>query len=666
MMEKLRKISTMYYVRQIVACLLVYCILLAVPMQVALAAPLNPVQVAGDPIDPYSGLGSDITGVHMGSSSRAVINWDSLDTSSIQELHFLKDAGNFAVLNRVIAGGETHFDGSLFGERGDIFIVNTRGIVFGPESFIQARTFVASGIDISNRDFMVPDGEFKFEKNSSGYDFDHLIGDVTIDRTDVPVVTEGEIHAKEVALIGRNITNKGSIVASGRDNIVVMAAGDSVILSRDGSDVAVEVSLGYTRPAYRVVDNGGSQGTGDGTIIADDGKVILAAGDIWSTAIEGIESLRAEAKGDITLQGAIDASGHVEILGGQNRIISKDADININANITAGSMRIKNGNDTSGEQSESGIYVADGVTLFGTTGDVVIEAVHDIELGTGYVDPSGGVLPVVMAVGGIFLNADEDGYGNPKGAPGDYHPNRYGGGDLHAKGGIMAMFGDIDILGNDILLEDFVVTLGDLTITGSTSEDSSTGWGDVHAQSTLDAVTGTIEISGDDDTIYLDENVTAGVDLLLNNDTEVAGDKTLKAGQNVTLAPNKELTAQGNLTIEATGGAITARDIIMPAVPAPSTTLTLTQNDTMDMEFGTVWVHNRNNTDLVAKSTAGSVTSIAAAEWQSIEVPEAYDSIVLTDIGGDITTKVLNALHGNIEVTTDNLGQILAKDDNCS
>jgi hypothetical protein len=39
MMEKLRKISTMYYLRQIVACLLVYCILLAVPMQVALANP---------------------------------------------------------------------------------------------------------------------------------------------------------------------------------------------------------------------------------------------------------------------------------------------------------------------------------------------------------------------------------------------------------------------------------------------------------------------------------------------------------------------------------------------------------------------------------------------------------------------------------------------------
>ena len=38
-MGKLRKMSKTYYLRQIVACLLVYCILLAVPMQIAMANP---------------------------------------------------------------------------------------------------------------------------------------------------------------------------------------------------------------------------------------------------------------------------------------------------------------------------------------------------------------------------------------------------------------------------------------------------------------------------------------------------------------------------------------------------------------------------------------------------------------------------------------------------
>ena len=48
-MGKLRKMSKTYYLRQIVACLLVYCILLAVPAQVALATP------AGGVVSPLAG-----------------------------------------------------------------------------------------------------------------------------------------------------------------------------------------------------------------------------------------------------------------------------------------------------------------------------------------------------------------------------------------------------------------------------------------------------------------------------------------------------------------------------------------------------------------------------------------------------------------------------------
>ena len=668
MMGKLRKISTMYYLRQIVACLLVSCMFFNPAIALAAPPPSNPQQVAGVTIDGYDGLGSDITKVLMGDSSRAVINWDSLDTLSDQELHFLKAGGNFAVLNRVIDGGATQFDGSLFGgNQGDIFIVNTRGIVFGPESFIQARNFVASGIDIANDDFMQviqpDDDQFYFHKNSSGYPFDDLIGNVTNEG----IGTGHGITAEQVALIGRNVTNKGIIRTTAPGGAVIMAAGNEVYLNQFGSNVSVQVSLGYTNPANRVVDNGGSQGTGDGTITADGGKVILAAGDIWSTAIEGIESLRAEAKGDITLEGAITASGHVEILGGQNRIISRNADININDNITAGSMRIKNGNDTEGEQSESGIYVADGVTLYGTAGDVVIEAVHDIVLGTGDGNP------VVIAAGNIFLNADEDGYGYPTfdpqtGEPVDpYYPEHYGGGDLHVKGGILAM-GVLDILGNDILLEAPVYARFGLTITGSTSEDGSTGWGDVHAVSTLDAA-GIIEISGDDDTIYLDDDVTAGGDLLLNNDTVTADGALLKGGDDVVIAYLKSVTAQGDLTIEAgsllpqhdvDGGEIDAEssDIIMAV---DGSTLDLKQNETLDIEatFRSIW--NRDDTDLVATSTYGTVTSDEAAEWQSITAA-AQDSIILSDTGGNITTKVLTAMTGDIEVTADNYGQLLAKD----
>ena len=83
-----------------------------------------------------------------------------------------------------------------------------------------------------------------------------------------------------------------------------MAAGETVTIS-ENSPVVVKVAM--TVPADHVVDN-------DGTIETD--HVILAAGDIWSTAISGIESLRAESYTNVTFTGDIEATGDVEITAG--------------------------------------------------------------------------------------------------------------------------------------------------------------------------------------------------------------------------------------------------------------------------------------------------------------------------------------------------------------
>ncbi len=126
MMENVRRISKKYYLRQIVACLLVNCMFFNVA--IVFATPTGSQVVAGS-----AGVGQagNTTTVTMG-SGRAVINWNSLNTSSNEILQFIKDSGGFAVLNRVVQGGATQFDGSLFGNQGHIIVVNPNGIVFGP------------------------------------------------------------------------------------------------------------------------------------------------------------------------------------------------------------------------------------------------------------------------------------------------------------------------------------------------------------------------------------------------------------------------------------------------------------------------------------------------------------------------------------------------------
>ena len=96
-----------------------------------------------------------------------------------------------------------------------------------------------------------------------------------------------------------------------------MAAGDSVYLGEEDSDVVVEATM--ADPAIHTITNNGSLIDKGG---ACDGKsegpaVILAVGDIFSVALKGIESLRAEAARDISIKQVV-ANSEVDLYAGRN------------------------------------------------------------------------------------------------------------------------------------------------------------------------------------------------------------------------------------------------------------------------------------------------------------------------------------------------------------
>jgi len=1052
MMGKLRKMSKTYYLRQIVACLLVYCILLAVPMQVALAGigdgTHTVVEGTADIFAPGGGFDAVIDML----SDRAVINWTDFDTIAGQLAAFVKSSGgNFAVLNRIIGANPTLFNGNLYAPNGNVFIVNTRGIVFGPTSYIQARNLVASGIDIRNDNFM--NGIYQFESFPATPEnpFSHVIGDVTNEG-----VLTG-IDAESVALIGKNVSNIGTIRTTAPDGAVVMAAGETVLLNEVGSNIVVQ-AITMTNPADHLVYNTGAFEASSGNV----GKVILAAGDIYSTAISGVDSLSASAHGseisalglpggiildgdveagEITLVGNYDNDDHGEVVamgkltsttgdidisaaddtiyllddvdaevdlnlhnstwvadgkkldagqdvivgdgtadgttltgegaltveagrnitlggaveastltpgvlvlkadtgslggdmtaygtltntangGGSIDIYSSDSTTFLHDNVSAG-VDINLHNDTwvaDGKKLDAGqdvivgdgtadgttltgegaltveadrhitlggavvasdstsgdlilkanagitpghmtaygtitntangggsidIYSSDGTTflfdnvsagvdlnlhnwtvagagitleagndvhlddtkiLYGL-GDLTVEADHDVYLGgpvttdgdmiltadrigdsdgklvvqskltttnSGNIEMAAGsdeieggirlnydgVEPEVEADGSILLNSDTyavdgvvlgagqdvvlaadktlTGYGDltvmadvdivlgaldhggdviaggdlildagndilaygelitTDGSEGDIHlyssdSTTHLFGDVTADvtdGGSIFLHNDAQVAGGvtlkageDVILDDTKTMDGDGVLTieadrnivlgGAVTADGTMTLradadqgefdyipgGSMWANSTLETTAGDIDIYAFDSTIYLADDVTAFWDLILNNNTEAAPDITLKAGNNVQSPAH--LTAEGNLTIEATGGAITAHEIIMPVGP-PETTLTLTQNDKLDMEQN-VTVINRENTHLVATSTADSVTSEAAAKWLDITA-WAYENITLSDESGDITTLALYAEEGDIKITAED-GKLYAND----
>ena len=368
-MEKVRKISKKYYLKQIVVWWLVCWMTFGLPVQIAQATPNNPNVVAGT-----AGVGQsgNTTTVNMG-SAQAVINWDSLNTSSNEILQFLKAGGSFAVLNRVVQGGSTQFDGSLFGNQGHIIIVNPHGIVFGPTALVQAYKFTASALDISNTDFM--NGTYNFAGGGIGQ-----------------VANYGDISAEQVALIGKKVLNAGTIRSPG--GYTIMAAGDSVFLGNEGSDVVVEVagvtaSQDPTDPAFADGDV-----INEGTIEAAGGKIVLAAGDTYSRAIEGLDGLSVAVEGGtgrVGQFGTLNVDG-VDGDGGSVTLTAADA-------VVVGDNSLTTANaGTNGDGGEIIAY-SPGVTIFGE--GALAEAKGGTEFGNGgFVEVSG--------IDGLYFDGDVD------------------------------------------------------------------------------------------------------------------------------------------------------------------------------------------------------------------------------------------------------------------
>jgi len=321
MMGKRRKMSKTYYLRQIVACLLVYCILLAVPAQVVLANPDPPDGAHPSTLDYNSLTGTAITvgntTIITAPSNGTVFDWENFDIGFGHTVDHLMEPTH-AVLHRINVtsrgdNGDMWGDGAATGINGNLnapgylFVVNPMGIVIGPKAFIEAQRFVASGLDISNFDEFIADPATTKELQFDGYDPATL---------GVQLMAGGEIDASAVALVGKTVINNGTITSGS----VVLAAGERVYLAvTEGSgNLVVDVTqLSTPTPiADHSVYNAG-------TIDATDGNVLLAAGDIYSNAISGVENLAAKANRDIMLFDNIQA-GEIGMDAGRDIILSVD------------------------------------------------------------------------------------------------------------------------------------------------------------------------------------------------------------------------------------------------------------------------------------------------------------------------------------------------------
>ncbi|WP_043810852.1 YDG domain-containing protein, partial [Rubrivivax gelatinosus] len=225
-------------------------------------------------------------------TERGIVNWGSFDVGSQATVRFEQPTSSSVTLNRVVSGVGSVIEGRIT-SNGQVFLVNTSGLLFGKGAQVNVGGLVASTRDISDAAFLA--GKQQFEGNSTG-----------------EVVNQGELVAAPggfVSLLGARVANDGSIVSPGGD--VLMAAGDKVSISV-GTSGRLHLSLD-SAAVGAIVRNGG-------VISAEAGQVILSTlargGVVANSGLVEAHSL-AHREGRILLlanmdDGTVGAAGRLD------------------------------------------------------------------------------------------------------------------------------------------------------------------------------------------------------------------------------------------------------------------------------------------------------------------------------------------------------------------
>jgi len=211
-----------------------------------LAAPTDGVVVSGDATIGQAGAVTTITQ----STPKAAINWQGFSIGSGETVNFLQPDSSSITLNRVLGNERSVIDGAL-NANGQIFLINSNGVLFNHGSSVNVGGLVASTLDIKNEDFNA--GNYVFQGNGGSGS----------------IINMGTLSAADhgyVALLGKEALNQGVISAT--LGTAALGAGDKITLNFNGDSlVSVSIDQGALNA---LVENRQA-------IHADGGKVFLTA-----------------------------------------------------------------------------------------------------------------------------------------------------------------------------------------------------------------------------------------------------------------------------------------------------------------------------------------------------------------------------------------------------
>jgi filamentous hemagglutinin len=292
---------------------------------------------------------------------KAILDWQKLNLNFGELLKFNQQGNRtWSALNRIHDLNPSILDGTVLAD-GNVYFINTNGIIFGKNAQFNVGSLYAGTLDITNDLF-----------NSgfvNGTTFTNVFGDgITGIGGFVTVESGAQINAAsggKVLLFAPTVTNNGIINTP--DGQTILAAGNKVYLqsSKDPAGFLVEV------------DSGGTA-TNLGKIVAERGNITMMGLAVnQSGTLTATTSVRANGSIHLLAQDKVNVAG-VSVVGARNGIVTltKDSVTEVNPEYankeeTIASQAFK----TSDVKIEASLVNIDG-TISAKGGNVTVNALN--------------------------------------------------------------------------------------------------------------------------------------------------------------------------------------------------------------------------------------------------------------------------------------------------
>jgi filamentous hemagglutinin len=262
-----------------------------------------------------------------------VINWDSFDVGENSTVTFHQESTNWSALNRIWDANPS----AIFGQidaTGRIFLINQNGMIFGPDSTVNAHTLVATALNMTDDTFLSGSwkhgtiylggvGDDDSDDDPDDPDREEVVDEDNYqdmegwDALAAEIRNEGYLQADTggaIFLVGPRVSNgSGGVIDAEAGQAALVAAQAVELYHATGDTASSETSL--ERKIYVTQEADGSAQADSAGSIPAAGQVINESGGTVSAAygIAGMYGSVVNQEGVIRSVTAVQTNGRIEL-----------------------------------------------------------------------------------------------------------------------------------------------------------------------------------------------------------------------------------------------------------------------------------------------------------------------------------------------------------------